>query len=189
MDEEQGVLVDRNRTIPRHEECNMRPHSRLVCLILSLCLLAYVMPAFAQGNSGTILSLVVTGGAQVGDTITISSQVRADSRIQRSNLVYTILAPDGVTIVGTQTATPPNNMAIGEIYNHSWNTNNSGFPTQGTYSVTLCWSTGNATNCDIATATTNFYSVPTLGWMLSLVAVVLIGYWIYTRRLEFVRAT
>jgi hypothetical protein len=146
------------------------------------------MPAMAQSNSGTIISLGVSGGSQHGDTITISSQVMANSAIQRSNLSYQILAPDGVTLVASHSTSAPNSMSAGDTFNHNWSTNNSGFPVQGTYSVTICWSTGNSTNCDIASATTTFYSVPTLGWTLSLAFVALVAYWIYARRLEFVKA-
>jgi hypothetical protein len=167
----------------------MVSHRRNLFLILIILTLVGAVPAWAQGNSGAVLSLVVSGGAQQGDTIRISSQVRADTRIQRSNLFYQVLAPDGVTVVATNQTSAPRGMQPGDTFNHGWNTNNSSFPSQGTYSVTLCWSTGNAKNCDIASATTNFYSVPTLGWTLSLVAVGLIAYWVFKHRLEFARTT
>jgi hypothetical protein len=166
----------------------MRRIHKIVTLLLLIGIMAWTAPAIAQGRSGTVLSLVVSGGSQHGDTITISSQVRADSRIQRSNLSYQVFAPDGVTIVASHSTSAPRRMSAGDTFNHSWTTNNSGFPSQGTYNVRLCWSTGNAKNCDIATATTNFYSVPTLGWTLSLAAAAILAYWLYSRRLEFVKA-
>jgi hypothetical protein len=50
--------------------------------------------------------------------------------------------------------------------------------------VTLCWSTGNAHNCDIDYAETTFYSVPTLGLWLSMAGAALIGWWIRSQRRE-----
>ena len=153
-----------------------------------ILLLLAATPALAKGNSGTIVSLTVSGGSQFGDTIRISSQVRADTTIQNSNLYYQVIAPDGSTVLATHSASPPKGMQSGDLFSNNWTTNNSGWPTQGSYSVNLCWSTGNAHNCGIASRTTNFYSVPTLGWGLSLVAVALIGFWLWSHRLEFAKA-
>lgn len=134
-----------------------------------------------RANTGTILSLVGIGAGNPGDPIQISSSVQADSDIQRSNLLYGVYAPDG-SLVATRKI-DANRLDPGDIVNDSWNTSNT--PSSGTYSVTLCWSTGNAENCDIASATTGFYSVPTAGVPLSLVGLALIVTFAWRRRHQF----
>jgi hypothetical protein len=71
-------------------------------------------------------------------------------------------------------------MSAGQIVNDAWSTSNT--PETGTYTVTLCWSTGASTNCNIASASTSFYSVPTLGRVLGLTGGALIAIWIWGNR-------
>jgi hypothetical protein len=138
----------------------------------------------AYAASGTILSLTATDGPNQGDTISVSASVRADGSIQNSNLYYEIIAPDGVTVVATHT-TSLGTLNAGDTRNDGWSTSNSGWPSTGTYTVNLCWSTGNSQNCNIASASTTFYSVPTLGWGLSLLGLGLLSVWIWRQRDRF----
>ncbi len=133
---------------------------------------------------GSITSLTVVGGANPGDTILISSTVLAKDKVEQSNLFYQVYAPDGVTIVATH-QTDLVSLELGESFSHSWTTVNSSFPSAGNYTVHLCWSTGNASNCNIAQATTTFYSVPTLGWWLTILGLGLVGMWLWRQRESF----
>jgi hypothetical protein len=147
-----------------------------------LLLLASYTTAYAI--SGSILSLTATDGPSQGDTIDIASSVRADDSINSSNLYYQIIAPDGVTIVATHTTSVPT-LSAGNTFSDGWSTSNSGWPSTGTYTVELCWSPGNSQNCSIASASTTFYSVPTLGWGLSLLGLGLVSVWIWKQRHRF----
>jgi hypothetical protein len=143
----------------------------MIALILAVC------PARAAGE-GTILSLSAIGASEPGDPIYISSSVQALSAIQNSNLYYTITAPSGALVA--QRTFDPGRMSAGQIVNDAWSTSNT--PETGTYTVTLCWSTGASTNCNIASASTSLYSVPTLGWALGLTGGALIAIWIWGNR-------
>ncbi len=145
--------------------------------------LLLVLTVCAAG-SGTITSLTASDAPDHGDSVRVRSSERADGKINSSNLYYTIIAPDGVTVVATHSTTMPS-MKAGDTYNDSWSTSNSSFPGVGTYTVNLCWSNGGSQNCGIDSASTTFYSVPSLGWFLSLVALVLIAIWVWRRRHEF----
>lgn len=131
-----------------------------------------------QANSGTILSLTGTSG----NPIVISASVRADSSIQNSNLLYVLYSPTG-SVLTTRKISAPRGMDAGDIFNDSFSYSNP--PATGSYRITLCWSTGNAENCDITSAETQFYSVPTLGWGLSIVAVLMLAAFLYQHRREF----
>jgi hypothetical protein len=133
-----------------------------------------------QANAGTILSLTGTSG----NPIVINASVRADSSIQNSNLLYVLYSPSG-SVLATRKISTPRGMDAGDIFNDSWSHSNP--PATGTYRITLCWSTGNAENCDIASAETQFYSVPTMGWILGLASMGLLGVFLYRRRADFVQ--
>lgn len=157
--------------------------ARVICTALAVLLLAVALPAAAaptRANTGTVTSLIGSGAENPGDPISISSQVRADSRVTNSNLYYEVYAPGGA-LVDTHQTNPPSFQA-GDTFFDSWSTSNT--PASGTYTVTLCWSTGNAKNCDITSATTSFYSVPTLGTALTgLGGLLLAGFLWRNRRL------
>jgi hypothetical protein len=142
------------------------------------------IPALAQTSKGVITGLTASDASSQGSSVNVHSSERADVKISNSNLYYQIFAPDGVTVVATHTTNMPN-MKAGDTYSDSWSTSNAAFPSIGTYTVRLCWSTGNSQNCDIDSASTTFYSVPSLGWFFSLAAVALLVIWLWRRRHEF----
>jgi hypothetical protein len=139
-------------------------------------------PAVAAGE-GEILSLSAIGASRPGDPISISSSVHAIERIQNSNIGYLILAPSGAPVAVHRTN--PGRMEAGDVFNDSWSTTNT--PETGTYTVILCWSSGNSTNCQIDIAITRFYSVPTLGWAFSGLGLALIGLFLWRNRKQFAR--
>jgi|LGVF01.2.fsa_nt_gb hypothetical protein len=155
-------------------------------ILAAILLIFYATPALARPHlaGGNILSLSATDAPGYGDTVHITSLVQATSKIQKSNLYYTITI--GSTLVATHTTIPPK-FAIGDTFSDSWNISNSSFPSVGTYSVTLCWSTGNSHNCDIDSATTTFYSVPTLGWGYVTLGGAIFAYWLWIRKADFQR--
>jgi hypothetical protein len=70
-------------------------------------------------------------------------------------------------------------MSAYETRNDQWETVNTDWP-EGDYTISICWSTGNAQNCNIAgPRTTTVHFVPTLGWGLTvvMVGVLLFGFW------------
>jgi len=73
---------------------------------------------------------------------------------------------DGVTPIEPTHITFGINVAGGGTWTESvpWTVNNVQFPNQGTYRVTATWRTEDALLID--TKTTEFYSIPTLGWPL-----------------------
>ncbi len=152
--------------------------------VIALFLAAPLGVAWALSNSGTILSLVGTGAGTPGNPIQISSTVRADSAIQNSNLIYKLYSPSGALLLSRKIGAP-NNMQAGGTFDDAWSYSNP--PDTGSYTVTLCWSTGNAENCDIASSSTGFYSVPTLGWTLSVISLALLAVFLHRRRREFAR--
>jgi hypothetical protein len=151
----------------------------LVILILAAAITEKVMAA-----GGTILSLTASGGATANSTITIQSQVRADIKIKGSNLYYTITGPDSDSTIRATHRTNVGHLNPNNTFSDSWTTTNTGWPV-GNYTLNLCWSTGNGSTCDISSATTTFYSVPTLGWTLTFVSLVLLLGWLWRRRKEF----
>ena len=148
---------------------------------MTLMVLLIPSPVLAAG--GSITELSVAGGSQQNDTIVISSAGNATSKISNSNLYYTITSPNNTVVATHSTALP--GMDSGDAFTDSWSTTNSGWPSIGAYTVTLCWSPGGSTNCNIASASTGFYSVPTLGWYLALAGAVLLVGWLWHRRKEF----
>jgi hypothetical protein len=139
-----------------------------------------VLALLCLGGTGTVLSLSVSGGSNYNDNLTISATVRADSKINNSNFYFEVRAPDG-TVVDTHTFDLPS-LEDGDSYTYSWTSNNGSYPSQGNYSVYLCWSNGNGQNCVNGESTTTFYSVPTMGTALAGVALVLLAIWLWSVR-------
>lgn len=156
----------------------------VLALFLALLFVVNVRAEPYRASTGTITRLVAKDAPDQGDKVVVYSTVRADDRINNSNLYYEIVAPDGFTIVATHTTLMPR-MNRGDTFDDSWSTSNRSFPSIGTYTVTLCWSTGKAQNCDIARARTTFYSVPSLGWGLSMVGILLLAVFLWSRRADF----
>jgi hypothetical protein len=126
--------------------------------------------------AGSILTLNAWGGWAPNTPVTVQSTIYTDSKIATSNLYYTISL--GSTIYASHT-TSQSGMKAYETRNDQWETVNSGWP-EGDYTISLCWSTGNSHNCDIAgPSTTTVHFVPTLGWGLTvaMVGVLLFGLW------------
>ncbi|MEW6568884.1 MAG: hypothetical protein AB1449_12110 [Chloroflexota bacterium] len=148
-------------------------------LILAL---VFTSPAAAQGSGrGTILRLIAIGAWRPGNPIRVASAVWAQDAIQQSNLYYEMRAPSGA-IVATRTV-DPGRLRAGQVFVDAWSTSNT--PEVGTYTVSLCWSTGNSRNCNIDYAETSFYSVPTLGPAFSVLALALLGFWLWSQRAKF----
>ena len=162
----------------------MRPKWSALVVVLFLAL-AITEKVMAFG--GTILRLTAAGGATANSTITLQSSVRAIIRLNSSNLYYTITGPGSDTTIRATHRTTLGRLNPNQTFADSWTTSNNGWPA-GNYTLKLCWSSGSSSNCGIASATTTFYSVPTLDWGLSLVAVALLLAWLWRRRAEFAPA-
>jgi hypothetical protein len=147
-------------------------------LAVSLMTTAGASASPLKANTGSIQSLTAQGAAQPGDPIDIASTVQATDRINNSNLYYELSDPSGAVIDTRQI--DPGRMSAGQTVSDAWQHTNP--PSTGTYTVTLCWSTGNSHNCDIDFKSTQFSSVPTLGWPLSAAAFGMLGIWIWRRR-------
>jgi hypothetical protein len=154
---------------------------KTILFFLTVIILLIPSPVLAAG--GSITQLSVAGGSQHNDTIVISSAGNATSKLGSSNLYYRITSPNNTLVATHSTTLPP--MKKRDTFTDSWSTTNAGWPSIGTYTVTLCWSNGGSTNCDIDFASTTFYSVPTLGWELTLAGAVLLIGWLLRRRKDF----
>jgi hypothetical protein len=135
----------------------------------------------AAGQSGTVLSLSLSGGSNHNETITISTAVQAISRINNSNFHFEIRTSEGM-VVATHNYGDVPRMNAAESFSYSWSSNNSSYPLMGDYSVTLCWSTGGSQNCNIASATTTFYAANSLGAVLTFSLVALVARWLWSKR-------
>jgi len=156
----------------------------LVVQAAAIAALVVLIAGVAFAADGTINSLSATDAPTVGQTITISASYTANTNISNSNVTYTILAPDGVTVVATHTTNAPS-LNPGDTFSDSWTTTNTSFPSVGTYTLKACWSPGNSTNCTVDQKSTSFYSVPTLNSWLWLVVLVLLIWFLRQRRNDF----
>jgi hypothetical protein len=160
--------------------------------IATLIALAATAKIAAAGGQGTIRSLVVAPqrGDQLGVSFTITSVVVANSDINNSNIKYILTDPNGADVAlpagcskqlsGVVGGTP----VAGPVCGFS----NSAFTVSGTYTVTICWSKGGSSNCQIIgpeDGSTSFFSVPTLGWPLGLMALGLLAVFLWRRREDF----
>ncbi len=153
-------------------------------------LVGSVLPAQARPLAhplGEITRLTATDAPDPGDVVVISSTVRANHHIPRSSLFYVVLSPDYTVIATRQVSVP--RLQPGDTFSDSWSVSNSSFPSKGTYTVVLCWGRGSIQfpRCNIDVAWTTFYSVPTLGWPLSIVALGLLAVFLWRRRDVFRR--
>jgi hypothetical protein len=154
--------------------------------LVALCvlvLLVLIPSGVAYAGNGSIQSLTATSAPHPGDTFTVTAILHAQGKVKDSNLYYQIIAPDGHTVVLTHTTDLPT--LQNETYTDSWSADNNGFPSMGNYTVVLCWSDGDSQNCDIASASTTFYSAPTLGLWFGLAALGAVGVFVWRRRADF----
>lgn len=155
--------------------------------LLGLCLLIVLaLPGAAAWGAGDghIDSLDASGASPPGGCIDISATGHAEGSIVNSNLFYQLYAPGGGAPIATRSVALPS-MNAGDTWSDSWSYCNP--PRTGNYRVRLRWSPGNSQNGNIDEAETEFYSVPTLGWVLGTAALALLGAFIYRRRADFVQ--
>ncbi len=147
------------------------------------CLLVTALIALLTiaANTGTVLSLTVSGGANFNETITISTTVRSEDGVNNSNFYFEIRDANG-TVAATHSFGGVPSLDAGATFSYSWTSNNGAYPTMGNYTVSLCWSTGDSRNCNIASASSSFYAANTLGGFLTLVLFGFIGGWLWNRR-------
>ncbi len=135
-------------------------------------------------NKGAILQLLVQGGVNPGDPLVINSLSEAYEKNPNSNFYYEVYSPT-MTLLDTRQINP-GRMEVGQTFSDNWQSYNT--PDTGNYTVTLCWSTGQAHNCDIDFVETIEYSVPTMGAGLSVLAVGLFGALLWRNREHFQEA-
>jgi hypothetical protein len=164
---------------------------------------------FVVSFDAEITALSATDASDVGSDVEVSSSVvnNNTANITDSTMTYVIWwdsdgdgtfntgdiyiddtgAPvtwDGITAVTSTHVTTGVDVAGGDTWTEStpWTVNNSQFPNQGTYNVTATWTELDGTFIDVAT--TQFYSIPTLGWPLFGVSLVVVMALMW-RRLRF----
>jgi hypothetical protein len=155
----------------------------LVAFLWILISLLMIPLHIAHAASGSIQSLTATSAPNPGDTFTVTAVLEAEGKINNSSLHYQIIAPDGLTVVLTHTTDLPS--LDDELYTDTWSGDNTAFPSTGNYTVVLCWSRGGSQNCNVASATTTFYSAPTLGPWFGLAALGVAGVFIWRKRADF----
>jgi hypothetical protein len=152
-------------------------------ILVSLIPLGIVQAA----GEGWILNVIGTGGQQTGQPVNITSEIMAVQKITTSNLYYTIIAQSNNQIVATHSTNVPT-LNPNQHFNDAWSTSTAGWPAPGMYTITLCWSTGSGHSCNIHSQTTQIWAVPTLGWALGLIGLMLVLYWAWRRRSVFEQA-
>jgi len=167
---------------------------------------------FTVGFDAEISALSATNAPQVNTPVTVSSSVTNDNSVTITNSQATYLiwwdsngngtfnagdlyidaagTPrtwDGTTAIAytytnTDIADVPGG---GTVTCPSWQVSNINFPNQGTYNVTMTWTESDGTYID--DLTTQFYSVPTLGWPLLTLALAGTGLLVARRRSRLAR--
>jgi hypothetical protein len=165
----------------RHRCCFVELSKRIADSRLWLVFFSLLALLTVAANVGHVTMLSASGGANLNETITINATVVSDDGVTNSNFYFEIRAADG-TVVATNTFEGVPQMEGGQSYSYSWQSNNSSYSVQGDYSVSLCWSTGNARNCNVASATTTFYAANTLDPLLYALLVGLAMWWVLKRR-------
>lgn len=162
--------------------------------------------AFSVKWKAAITALSATDAPSVGGTVSVTASVenRIGRDITGSTMTYVIWwdengdgvfgagdvwidsagAPhawDGVSAVSTH-VTPSIDVTGNATWSESspWTVANTLFPNQGTYRVTATWTEGDGTVID--TKTSEFYSIPALGWPLSVLAALSGAAWLWRRR-------
>jgi hypothetical protein len=159
---------------------------------------------FTLTYKGEITELSATDGANVDETITVSSSGRNDTSQEitgsvQSYLIWWDADGDGAygpgdTFIDATGAPQPYSAeatthvtAIASVpasgtwtEPQPWPITNALFPNQGTYNVTATWRSSAAAVID--TKTSEFYAVPTLGWIPLLLMAGFIAYVMWRRR-------
>jgi len=147
--------------------------------------------SFTVGFDAEITALSATDAPGIGDDVAVTSSLanHNTAAITDSTVTYVIWwdadgdgsfgagdiyiddtgAPviwDGVSPVTATHVTASVDVAGGGTWTEAgpWTVSNSQFPNQGTYNVTATWTESDGTYID--DATTQFYSIPALGWPL-----------------------
>jgi hypothetical protein len=177
-----SVLPVRREENPTDQTRTERKMKKQISLAVMVSLIAVLIPNPALAAGGRILTLNAWGGWAPDTPVTVQSTVTADTKINNSNLYYTISL--GSTIYATHTTNLPR-MNANETLNDQWETVNSGWP-EGDYTVTVCWSTGASQSCGIdGPLSITVHFVPTLGWGLSIAALGILFVGLWQRRREF----
>lgn len=159
---------------------------KVIILLLTIILSAILVQPTLAGplgapNKGEILQLLVQGAENPGDPIVIDSLSVANEKVPNSNFYYEVYSPSMVLLDTHEVK--PGWMDPGDTFPDNWQSYNT--PDTGNYTVTLCWSTGQAHNCDIDYVETIEYSVPTMGVGLSLLAASFLGVLLWRNRDHF----
>src|SRR5579859_2871710 len=130
-------------------------------------------PHILNGNGGGQPNTGTVSGSGSGSPVIVSWSVTADGSVQVSNLSITITG--GGCNASTDVSIPTLN--DGQSDSGTWDT---GCTPTGSYTITLCWSTGNGNlNCNIASSSTSGGTVPTFGSELFVLAALLLGVWLW----------
>lgn len=162
---------------------------------------------FSVRYDAEITSLTASNAPSVNSTVTVSASVTNHNVAPIVDSVATYLiwwdtdsnglfssgdiyidsagmphAWDGTSPVGATrvTADVPDVAGGATLACPSWQIANRDFPNQGTYNVTMTWTESSGEYID--EMTTQFYSVPTLGWPLGALALGLVGFVVWRRR-------
>ncbi len=167
---------------------------------------------FTMKWKAAITALSATDAPRVGDRVDVTSSVqnRIGRAITNSTMTYVMWwdengdglfgagdtwidgagAPrtwDGVSAVSSHTTTGINVASNGTWTESApWNVVNSKFPHQGTYNVTATWRESGGALIDAKTS--QFFSIPAMGWPLAGIAAIAGGWWLWRRRDSFAPA-
>lgn len=131
--------------------------------------------SFGQ-NRGSILSFIVTGGVQPGDTITTSLTVQAKQNIPQSNMYIEIRSPNGTVELIHPIVVP--SLSTGETFSYTWTFTNSSFSLAGNHNAALCWIPENSQNCLVSSSNIIFHPANTFS-SLKWIGLLIISIWIF----------
>jgi hypothetical protein len=161
---------------------------------------------FDVGYDAEITSLSASDAPSIGDVVLVDADLEngGASAITSSTLTYTIWWDsdgDGVFDAGDlymdESGTSQTYSGSGSVVSHettgiavaasggtwsetTWAMSNTGFPNQGTYKITATWTSSTGDLIDVKTS--EFYSIPALGWPLAIVAAVVGAAFMWRRR-------
>ena len=137
-------------------------------------------------HADSITAIDVSGGDSQNSSISISVSIVATEKINNSNMRILIIAPDGNVVASTQLDPP--SMEDGDTWQGNWITDNNGWTQEGDYTVSVCWSKGNASNCNVASSSAIFYSASSLEFLLPVLILFFIGLYIRGERRILLRS-